>query len=146
MVLRTLTGDGPRPYVDLLKRPLDPRQIFLAGTRDLDPDEAAFIERSDISVTRPDALVAPHALSTAIRARGFRHVYLHLDLDCFRSEEIPDTLMHAPGGPSLDSVAAAHHALRNDFTTTGFSIVEYVNRNGGSLEKLQRFHFLSAAS
>ena len=136
MVLRTLLGDGPREYVDALARPLWPPQIFLVGTRDLDRDEASFIRDREISVTAPDAMSDPAALAARIRGRGFRHVYLHLDLDCFRPEDIPDTLMQTPGGPWFDDVAATHRALRREFDVVGLSVVEYVERGGGSLEKL----------
>ena len=140
MVLRTLLGTsagGPRDYVDAMKRPLAPSQIFLAGTRDLDVDEASYIRDTGISVTPPEALEDPEVVCRAIRARGLHHVYLHLDLDCFRPEEIPDTLMRTPGGPSFDAVASAHRRLRQDFTAVGLSIVEYVERGGGSLGRLK---------
>lgn len=139
MVLRTLTGDGPPDYARALRRPLDPRQIFLAGTRDLDPDEAAFIARAGVNMSVPEALADARTLTNAIRARGFHNVYLHLDLDCFRPDEVPDTLMQTPGGPSLPSVLASHRQLRSTFHTAGWSIVEYVNRGGKTLELLAEF-------
>ncbi|MDR8409910.1 arginase family protein [Nonomuraea sp. 3-1Str] len=46
MVLRALTGEGPTGLVP--DRPLDPRRIVLAGARDLDPGETAFIRSSGI--------------------------------------------------------------------------------------------------
>jgi len=137
MVLRTLLGDGPPEYVAELRRPLEPRQIFLAGTRDLDREESAYIRDAGISVTPPEAFVDPHAVAAAVRARGFRHVYLHLDMDCFRPDEFPDTLMRAAGGPALASVADMLTELRAAFQVAGFSLVEYVERGGRSLDKLR---------
>jgi arginase len=137
MVLRTLLGAGPREFVGVLARPIDPHQIFLAGTRDLDADEASFIGAAGISVTPPAGLTDPSALVNAIRARGLKNVYLHLDLDCFDPDEIPDTLLQTPAGPSFDAVAAAHRALREEFHAVGASIVEYVERGGGSLSRLR---------
>jgi arginase len=136
MVLRTLTGDGPRRYVSALARPLLPSQIFLAGTRDLDPGESAFIQQHNLSVTTSDALSDPAVLVTSIRGSGYHNVYLHLDLDCFRPDEIPDTLMQTAGGPALGHVIAAHRALSREFHVAGLSVVEYVERGGGSLAKL----------
>ncbi|MEV0148608.1 MULTISPECIES: arginase family protein [unclassified Nonomuraea] len=46
MVLRALTGEGPTGLVP--DHPLDPRRIVLAGARDLDPGETAFIRSSGI--------------------------------------------------------------------------------------------------
>jgi arginase len=137
MVLRTLLGDGPADYVAHLRRPLQPRQIFLAGTRDLDPDEAAYVRDAGISVTPPEAFLDPCAVAHAVRAHGFRNVYLHLDMDCFRPDECPDTLMRTPGGPMLGQIAAMLAQLRAGFTVAGCSLVEYVDRGGGSLGHLR---------
>jgi arginase len=138
MVLRTLLGTGPREYVDQIRRPLQPSQVFLAGTRDLDPDESAFIRDAGISVTSSQALADAATVARAIRNRGLHNVYLHLDLDCFRPDEIPDTLMRTPGGPTFDAVVATLAALRTDFHVAGSSIVEYADRGGDSFEKLRR--------
>jgi arginase len=137
MVLRTLTGEGPRDYVDAIRRPLQPRQIVLAGTRDLDSGELAYIRQHGVTVVDPDALRDPDAVTGAIRACGFANVYLHLDLDCFRPDEIPDTLMRTPGGPAFDEVAAALALLRRSFHVAGWSLVEYVDRGGTSLGRLK---------
>jgi arginase len=138
MVLRTLLGDGPHEYVDAFARPLQPSQVFLAGTRDLDPDEQAYIRWHGVSVTTPEALRNERAIADTIRARGFTRAYLHLDLDCFRPGDIEDTLMQTPGGPAFADVVAAHAALRRDFQAVGLSVVEYVERGGGSLQKLAK--------
>lgn len=139
MVLRTLVGTGPREYVAALRRPLQPSQIFLAGTRDLDSDEAAYIREAGVSVTTPSGLADPGALASKILGRAFRNVYLHLDLDCFSPEQIPDSLMRTPGGPAFDEVELVHRTLQERFNVVGFSFVEYVDRGGGSLSRLKRF-------
>ena len=138
MVLRTLLGDGPHEYVDALARPLQPSQVFLAGTRDLDPDEEAYIRWHGVSVTTPEGLRNERAIADTIRARGFTNVYLHLDLDCFSPSDIQDTLMQTPGGPPFTDVVAAHAALQRDFHAVGLSVIEYVERGGASLLKLAK--------
>jgi arginase len=137
MVLRTLTGDGPRDFVDAIPRPLQPRQIVLAGTRDLDSGESEYIRTHGITIVKPGALRDPGAVTGAIRSLGFSNVYLHLDLDCFHPDEIPDTLMRTPDGPAFDEVTAALMSLRGNFHVAGWSIVEYVDRGGTSLERLK---------
>jgi arginase len=137
MVLRTLAGEGPRDYVDAIRRPLQPRQIVLAATRDLDSGESAYIRQHGIAVVDPDALRDPDAVGAAIQARGLTNVYLHFDLDCFHPDEVPDTLMRTPGGPTFDQVTAALASLRGNFHVAGWSIVEYVERGGTSLERLK---------
>ena len=143
MVLRTLLGDGPHEYVDALARPLQLSQVFLAGTRDLDPDEEAYVRWHGVSVTTPEALKNERAIADTIRARGFTNAYLHLDLDCFSPGDIPDTLMQTPGGPAFADVVAAHAVLRRDFQAVGLSVVEYVERGGGSLQKLSQLRIIS---
>src|SRR5262249_39128476 len=102
------------------------------------PGESAFIGQHGIAVIEPDALRHPDAVAAPIRTRGLTNVYLHLDLDCFREDEIPDTLMRTPGGPAFDDVAAALAALRRSFHVAGWSLVEYAERGGRSLEKLKQ--------
>jgi len=137
MVLRTLLGEGPPEYVRELRRVLEPRQIFLAGTRDVDPDESTYIREHGISVTAPDAFADPSAVAAAVREAGFRHLYLHVDVDCFRPDEFPDTLMRTPGGPSLASVRRTIGELRRVCHVAGSSFVEYVDRGGGSVDALR---------
>ena len=81
MVLRTLMGEGPPAYVRELRLPLDPAQVFLVGTRDLDPAERDFIAAAGISITAPDEFPSSERLVDEIRSRQFTHVYLHIDLD-----------------------------------------------------------------
>jgi arginase len=133
MVLRTMLGEGPEEYVREMERPLEPAQIFLAGTRDLDPSEREFIEGSGIFVTPPDDFAVPQRLVDEIRLRGFRQVYLHLDLDALDPADFPDTLIPTAGGPPLRHVRAMMESLTRAFTVVGASIVEYVHGSDASL-------------
>jgi len=133
MVLRTLLGDGPAEYVRELKRPLHPQQLFLAGTRDLDPPERAFVEAAKISVTPPKAFDTPERLVDRIESRRFTRVYLHLDLDALNPSEFADTLIPTPGGPSLASVLTMMTMLAESFTAVGRSVLEYVHGSQKSL-------------
>jgi len=138
MILRTLLGDGPADYVSELRRPLAPGQVFLAGTRDLDPPEMAYIAEKGIAATPPNEFGDPGILVNRIRARGFEHVYLHVDLDVLNPHDFGDTLLPTPGGPNLAEVSAMLCALAGAFDVVGFSIVEYVHRSDASLASLQR--------
>jgi arginase len=65
MVLRALTGEGPAGLV--ADPAVDPRRVVLAGGRDLDPGEVAFVASSGIGhVTTAD----PQALITAVVEAG----------------------------------------------------------------------------
>jgi arginase len=134
MVLRTLLGDGPAAFVGEFKRRLHPRQVFLASTRDLDPAERDFIVDAGISVTLPGRLSDPAGLVGQIAAAGFRHVYVHLDLDALDPATFGDTLIPTPGGPPLPAVADAIAALAREFAVVGASVLEYVHGSDASLQ------------
>ncbi len=138
MILRTLLGQGPAEYVSDLRRPLSATQVFLAGTRDLDPPEMEFITHQAIAGTPPNQFAHPHALVEKIKSRGFTHVYLHLDLDALNPDDFPDTLMRTPGGPSLQEVCGMMRALADAFDVVGFSIVEYIHGDDASLDSLRK--------
>jgi arginase len=138
MVLRTLLGEGPAEYVSDLRRPLTPEQVFLAGTRDLDPPEMEFITARAISGTPPNQCADPQAFVEKIKARGFTHVYLHLDLDAINPADFPATLMRTTGGPTLEDVCNLMQAVSGALDVVGFSIVEYVQGDDASLDTLRK--------
>jgi arginase len=138
MILRTLLGEGPAEYVSDLRRPLSPTQVFLAGTRDLDPPEMEFITERSIAATPPNQFSDPGGLVEKIRSRGFTNVYLHLDLDALNPADFPDTLIPTPGGPGLGEVCAVMQAISSTFEVAGFSIVEYVHGRDESLDALRK--------
>lgn len=137
MVLRTLLGAGPPGLVDLLPRRLAPTQIVLAGTRDLDRDEATFVSDAAISMLTPADLLVPDRLVGRIRAVGFRKVYIHLDLDVIDPAEFPDALIPAPGGVSLENVAATIQGVASSFDVVGFSVVEFRPRSADAPARLR---------
>lgn len=136
MVLRTLLGAGPSSLVDMLPRRLAPEQIVLAGARDLDRDEAAFVSDAPIAWLRPGDLLVPDRVSGRVRARGFRKVYVHLDLDVLDPVEFPDSLMQTPGGVSMNAVAETIQDLTASFDVVGFSVVEFRPRGADAVTRL----------
>lgn len=141
MVLRTLLGAGPAALVDLLPRRLAPGQIVLAGTRDLDRDEAVFVSDTAISLLSPADLLVPDRLAGRIRAAGFTNVYVHLDLDVIDPAEFPDALIPAPGGVSAEDIGTTIHGIASAFDVVGFSVVEFRPRSADAPARLR--HLLS---
>jgi arginase len=137
MALRTLLGDGPVEYTGELERFLRPQQVFLAGTRDLDPPEVAYCSEMEISISPSEEFVTPEILVRRIREREFKNVYLHLDLDVLNPESFPNSLMPTRGGPSIAEVQTMLKALSDNFEVVGFSIVEYCER-GGEIRDLRK--------
>lgn len=137
MVLRTLCGDGPAALTSLVSSHLNPAQVFLAGTRELDPAEQAFIDATGISVTTCEELERPQTLVSRIRSAGFTRVYAHLDLDVLDPTVFPHSLMQTPGGIAPDVASTAIRALDDAFDLVGFSIVEYVERSPKGIDQVR---------
>jgi len=124
MVLRTLMGDGPAALVSLVRRPLVPTQVVLAGVRSLDRDEATFISDTAISRLAPADLLVPDRVTGRLRSGGFTKIYIHLDLDVLDPIEFPDVLVPAPGGVSITALTETVRNLASSFDIVGFSVVE----------------------
>jgi len=139
MALRTLLGEGPPSITSLLECPVTPRQVFLAGTRDLDPAEAEYIRHAGLAVTTPGECEEPGALVERIAGRGLQRVYVHLDLDVLDPILFPDSLVQTPGGVSPLAAAAQIRALAERFELVGFSVVEFCPRSERALDRLGAF-------
>jgi len=124
MILRTLMGDGAASAVSLVRRPLEPTQIVLAGVRDLDRDEATFISDTAISRLGPADLLVPDRVTGRLRSGAFTKIYVHLDLDVLDPIEFADVLVPAPGGISIAALNDTVHSLASSFDIVGFSVVE----------------------
>jgi arginase len=138
MVLRTLLGDGPAALVQLVPRRLGPEQIVLAGVRDLDREEAAFISDAAISRLGPADLLVPDRVTGRVRATGFTKIYVHLDLDVLDPKEFPDALMRTPGGVSMDQLVETVQHLDAHFDVVGFSVVEFRPRTDDAVARAER--------
>jgi len=128
MALRALLGDGPDMLVDHLSRPLTPAQVFLVGTRDLDPAERDFIVEHEIPLFDDDAFENPWRLMRELRSRGFSHLYVHFDVDVLDPDRFSASLMRVPGGgPSLEQAGELIQQLRREFDVVGLSVLELAN-------------------
>ncbi|MFI6712113.1 arginase family protein [Nonomuraea sp. NPDC050478] len=151
MVLRALVDEGPR---GLTADPgVDPRRVVLAGVRDLDPGEAAFVAEAGVGHVRtadPDALVQavtaaglPGADSSGrFPASGpgdasgpLAHdmdtgdrdpvVYVHVDLDVLEPEVFGSVGSPVPGGFLPEELVRMVTALGERFEVAGLGITEY---------------------
>jgi arginase len=98
--LRMLLGYRPEWVASRLGlRPVPEHQVVLAGARDLDPPEVAYLESSGIrraEVVHLDAAALPDG-----------PLYVHLDLDVVDPIGVPGLRYPAPGGPNCAQVTAA---------------------------------------
>lgn len=136
MVLRTLLGAGPAALVEMLRRPLLPAQVVLAGARDLDRGEITYVSDAALSLLSPADALVPDRIAGRIRAGGLTRVYVHLDLDVLDPIEFPDALVATPNGLSRDNVVATVRELAARFDVVGFSVVEFRPRSADALARL----------
>lgn len=125
MPLRSLLGDGEESIVSLCFSILKPSQVILGGIRDLDPPEAEFIKKNNLDVlTVSDIEKDPEIVSRLIKAKGFHHVYVHIDLDVLDSGKCPWALCLTPDGMGTSALMALVCDIRAKLDLVGISIVE----------------------
>lgn len=139
MVLRTLLGDGPGEFTSHISKPLDAPCVVVAGARDLDAPERAFIDSAGVGLIEgwPDDMAAQ--VIAQFRAVGVTDIYVHIDVDVFDPEVFGDALFSVPGGPSLGSVSAVIRQLVSAFDVVGVGVVESCGRAPGASASLARF-------
>jgi arginase len=125
MPLRLLLGGGEESLLALSFSTLSPEQVIMGGLRDIDPPEAKYIAVNDISVLAVrDIETDLEKASRLIREKGFRNVYVHIDLDVLDSCKCPWGLCLTPDGLDTGSLKALLHDLKAKFNLAGLSIVE----------------------
>ncbi len=139
MPVRTLLGDGERGILELLYSELEPDQIVLGGLRDLDPAEVEFIKTHQLSVCKVEDLKNdPGLLLEAVKGKGNKHVYIHLDLDVLDPDEFPYLPMPVPGGLSKSTLLCLIESLSNAFVLNGLGIYEYSPSGKADLNLLKQ--------
>jgi arginase len=100
--LRLLAGYRPELIAGRLGlRAVPERRIILAGARDLDPPEAAYLAGAQIRQAQVEELDTGDLPGP---------LYLHVDLDVVDSAQLPGLRYPAPGGPGPAQVAGALRA------------------------------------
>ncbi|MCA2180549.1 arginase family protein [Nonomuraea glycinis] len=144
MVLRALTGEGPPGLV--ATPAVDPGRVVLAGVRDLDPAEAAFVKSAGVRHVRPaEAAFGGRAgdvgaLVDAIAAAGGPGepvVYVHIDLDVLEPEIFASVGTPSPGGLRPDQLLALVTAVAERFGVVGLGITEYEPSRAADQELLE---------
>lgn len=102
MVLRALLGEGAEGLTSTT--PVDPHRVVLAGTRNMDDEEADYLEAAGIAVVGADAVA--DALGAAVDALDVDEVYLHVDLDVLDPGEFDGVTDPQPFGASVAAVTA----------------------------------------
>jgi arginase len=126
MPLRTLLNEGDQAMKEMLSSKLSPKQIFLAGIRDLDDPEKIYIKDNNVSVFNvEDLLKEDISLIESIRAKGFEKIYIHIDLDVLEPNEFPSVKCPTAQGLPTENLLELIRRLKNIFSVVGASVVEF---------------------
>ncbi len=138
MPLRSLLGEGDNQILERVTRKLTPKQVALVGTRDLDPGEKTYIGEKDLPIFKPHSSTHLDELVDFAKKSGFKHAYIHFDLDVLEPTEFPHVLVPVPEGLSIRYAIDGLSLVRDNFEVVGCSIVEYCPKDGGGTETLGR--------
>ncbi|MCR2813510.1 arginase family protein [Microbacterium sp. zg.Y1090] len=122
MALRAVLGDGERA---LPAGAVPAERVVLAGAREVDAAEAAYLEASPLTVLAADALADPDALADAVAATGADAVYVHVDLDVLDPAAIIGVSSAVPFGVEVPQLVASLARLRNRIPLVGASLAGF---------------------
>lgn len=149
MALRALLGEGVSELLASSFSTLLPRQIFLAGVRDLDLPERQFLTQVQMSSFSSEQLTAhTHEIASAIKKQGFSHVYLHIDVDVLDPVAFPSinalSRYPTPGGIDMQTLRHIHHTVTSSLSSVGWSLVEAIPPQEGHTDALEQLAALYA--
>jgi arginase len=137
MPLRSLLGEGAPDILDRVRSKLLPSQVALVGARDLDPEEVTYIGAQNIPVFMPSMRKPEEDLIDFVASRGFKHVYIHFDLDVLEPSEFPHVLVPTEDGVRFDAAVRSLQTIRKNFEVVGCSVVEYCPKSDGGERQLR---------
>jgi arginase len=137
MVLRALMGEGATEIARHISSPLDPRQVVIAGVRDLDAAEREFISSAGVGLVEQWPDDVSERVSSFLKASGVERLYVHLDVDVFDPAAYGDALFSVPGGPAPAAVGATIRDLVIAFDIVGVGLVESCARKPGAAAILE---------
>jgi len=137
MPLRFLLEGVAHPLARACFSHLEPGQVLLAGTRDLDAPERSFIQATGIRVlTAAEVEADPPALARQVPPG--HAVYLHIDLDVLDPIHFPWVKCPAAGGFTSGTLLRIVQDFRNPGTLAGISVLEGLSTEAEEARELVR--------
>ncbi|WP_207710486.1 arginase family protein [Aminipila butyrica] len=126
MPLRTLLGDTHETILDLMYSTLTPAQVVMVGTRDCDPVEEQYIAENQLRViTAPTANRQPEAVLSALKEKGKKKLYIHIDIDVIDPLEFPYQPVPAAGGLHTETLSKLLKLCSEEFEVVGLCMLGY---------------------
>ncbi|OQE09313.1 hypothetical protein PENFLA_c112G08344 [Penicillium flavigenum] len=112
---------------------LQPKQVLLAGVRDLDPAEREYITRQDIAVVECEELERNqgNSLVNLLRRGGFSKVYIHIDADVLNLNDFDSVMCPTADGIHTQTLKKVIKDIKeaDGVDVVGGSLVEVTNTN-----------------
>lgn len=121
MALRAVFTDLPLPGSGAVAAD----RVILAGAREFDPAEQAFVDEVGLRALSVDDLADPGALAEAVAATRASAVYIHVDLDVLDPAVITGVGLPVPFGLTLDQLTGAIAAVRARRPLVGASLAGF---------------------
>lgn len=125
MPLRAILGEGDPDILGLCYSHLSPKQVSLAGGRDFDQPEIDFIKANNIINLSIDEIKKSNIDLNYIKEKGYKNIYIHLDLDTLDPKSFPDVMLPVEKGFDFETVLKFLKDLKNNYNIAGFSIQEF---------------------
>lgn len=108
-------------------RAVEDRQLYLLGTRELDPGEEGLLGESEIRLLPPEELgpAGQGAETTVVFPDSVEGVYVHLDLDVLDPSEGRANAFVTPNGLSGEQLLGLLGAIRDRFQVRGLALTAY---------------------
>ena len=136
MPLRTLCGEGEQTILDHCFSSLSPNQVIMAGARLFDPSEQKFIRDHAITQVSIQEMAAdPKSIVRKIQEKGFKTVYIHIDMDVMDPDAYPHVKHPTPHGLMKKTLEKILAQIASSFHVAGLGIVEFtVDKTNASNE------------
>jgi len=128
MPLAALLGLGDPDICGTTFSKVSTGQIILAGLRNPDPAEVTLARSmSRVSIKALEACRKSDAgsLAAAVREKGNRNIYLHVDLDILDPGRFPHVGCPEPGGLRPETLIRIIEDLANEFFIAGMGLMEF---------------------
>ncbi|NDV26620.1 arginase family protein [Desulfovibrio sp. JC010] len=136
MALSVLLGNADREINETMFSPLNPQQVFCAGTRTFDPPELDFIVSSKMKIFSPGELERdPAWLAKQIAEAGFSKVYIHLDVDAVNPIGFPHGKPSPPAGLAFGNILQVIDEVGEKADICGLGITEFHPGNERGAQK-----------
>lgn len=139
MVLGNLLGQGDPDFIELVKLPVDPRNVMYAGMDEMSDVEQDIVGRLGLKSAKPaDLAVSSRPVLDWLKETGIRHLAIHLDLDVldpsqFRAllfanpQDAPGAWESVPQGKmSLSAVARLLNEVAAEVDVVAIGITEHL--------------------